>query len=180
VARFGFSGRPQQFVWRTSLTVLRAPEPWAERNSRPVSDLADTELMLDVLDAIARKLDGKPAAANTVARKRAVLHNVLEHAVGRCRNDGASGAQSGEAQRSLPLVHRLLAPDRGGKNCPFSHRSSASCFPAHVHFPCSDHAPALISVLILFAFLATMIHSHADRCITRIIMVSSVRRQHVR
>jgi len=56
---------------------------WAEQNSRPVSDLADTELMLDVLDAIARKLDGKPAAANTVARKRAVLHNVLEHAVGR-------------------------------------------------------------------------------------------------
>jgi integrase len=56
---------------------------WAERNSRPVSDLADTEVMLDILDAIARKLDGKPAAANTVARKRAVLHNVLEHAVGR-------------------------------------------------------------------------------------------------
>jgi len=56
---------------------------WAERNSRPVSDLADTEIMLDVLDAIARKLDGKPAAANTVARKRAVLHHVLEHAVGR-------------------------------------------------------------------------------------------------
>ena len=39
--------------------------------------------MLDVLDAISRRLDGKPAAANTVARKRAVLHNLLEHAVGR-------------------------------------------------------------------------------------------------
>jgi integrase len=56
---------------------------WAEIHTRPISDLADTDLMLDVLDAIGRRLDGKPAAANTVARKRAVLHNLLEHAVGR-------------------------------------------------------------------------------------------------
>ena len=39
--------------------------------------------MLDVLDAISCKLDGKPAAANTVARKRAVLSNVLDYGVGR-------------------------------------------------------------------------------------------------
>jgi integrase len=52
-------------------------------HARPLSDLADTDLMLDVLDALARKLDGKRAAANTIARKRAVLSNVLDYGVGR-------------------------------------------------------------------------------------------------
>ena len=52
-------------------------------HSRPLADLADQDLMLDVLDAISCKLDGKPAAANTVARKRAVLSNVLDYGVGR-------------------------------------------------------------------------------------------------
>ncbi len=55
---------------------------WVEAHTRPLADLADTEVMLDVLDAISRRLDGKPAAANTIARKRAVLNNVLEHAIG--------------------------------------------------------------------------------------------------
>lgn len=53
------------------------------RHSRPLADVADRDLVLDVLDAIATKLDGTPAAANTVARKRAVLSNVLDYAVGR-------------------------------------------------------------------------------------------------
>ena len=39
--------------------------------------------MLDVLDALARKLDGKRAAANTIARKRATLSNILDYGVGR-------------------------------------------------------------------------------------------------
>jgi integrase len=68
------------------------PEPiaealrWVAGNSRPLADLADRDLMLDVLDAISSKLDGKPAAANTVARKRAVLSNVLDYGVGRGLN----------------------------------------------------------------------------------------------
>jgi integrase len=56
---------------------------WVAGHSRPLADLADQDLMLDVLDAISCKLDGKPAAANTVARKRAVLSNVLDYGVGR-------------------------------------------------------------------------------------------------
>lgn len=56
---------------------------WVERNTVSLSALADHHLVVDVLDAIARKKDGKLAAANTVARKRAVLFNVLEHALGR-------------------------------------------------------------------------------------------------
>jgi hypothetical protein len=59
---------------------------WVEDHSRPLADLAGQDLMLDVLDAISCKLDGKPAAANTVARKRAVLSNVLDYGVGRGLN----------------------------------------------------------------------------------------------
>ena len=55
--------------WRTTPGRWRT---WLTRTS-----------MLDVLDAISCKLDGKPAAANTVARKRAVLSNVLDYGVGR-------------------------------------------------------------------------------------------------
>lgn len=56
---------------------------WVAEHSQPISALADDDIMLDVLDAIARKLDGSRAAANTIARKRAVLSNVLDYAVGR-------------------------------------------------------------------------------------------------
>jgi integrase len=56
---------------------------WVAENSLPLSALADDDIMLDVLAAIARKLDGGRAAANTIARKRAVLSNVLDYAVGR-------------------------------------------------------------------------------------------------
>jgi integrase len=59
---------------------------WVAGHSRPLADLASQDLMLDVLDAISCKLDGKPAAANTVARKRAVLSNVLDYGVGRGLN----------------------------------------------------------------------------------------------
>jgi integrase len=56
---------------------------WAADHSRPLSDLADLDLMLDVLGALSRKLDGQRAAPNTIARKRAVLSNVLDYGVGR-------------------------------------------------------------------------------------------------
>jgi integrase len=56
---------------------------WVAGHWLPLSTLADEDTMLDVLDAIARKLDGTRAAANTIARKRAVLSNVLDYAVGR-------------------------------------------------------------------------------------------------
>lgn len=56
---------------------------WVAEHSLPVTALADEDVLLDVLAAISRKLDGQPAAANTIARKRAVLSNVLDYAVGR-------------------------------------------------------------------------------------------------
>ena len=56
---------------------------WVAEHSVPVAALADEDVMLDVLGAISRKLNGDRAAANTIARKRAVLSNVLDYAVGR-------------------------------------------------------------------------------------------------
>ena len=88
-------GRPDDKALRRALygwAFRNRPDPpedivqvleWVADHSRPLADLADVDVMLDVLDAISRKLDGKPAAANTIARKRAVLSNVLDYAIGR-------------------------------------------------------------------------------------------------
>jgi integrase len=62
---------------------IAAALDWIAAHSRPLADLADPDLMLDVLGALARKLDGKRAVANTVARKRAALSNVLGYGIGR-------------------------------------------------------------------------------------------------
>jgi hypothetical protein len=56
---------------------------WLEKHSVPVSELAKPDVLRSVLTRISRKLDGSPAAASTVGRKRAVFHNALEYAVER-------------------------------------------------------------------------------------------------
>jgi hypothetical protein len=48
-------------------------ERWVAANTRPVSDLADSAVLRPALDALALKMDGKPAAASTVSRKRAIF-----------------------------------------------------------------------------------------------------------
>ena len=54
---------------------------WLERASLPIQHLDDPRVIRQALDALAVRLDGQPAAANTIARKRAVLHNALGYAV---------------------------------------------------------------------------------------------------
>src|SRR6266568_1271449 len=54
---------------------------WVEQNTVPLVDLGDTDTLRRVLNQLARKLDGTPAAATVVARKRAVLFNLLGYAV---------------------------------------------------------------------------------------------------
>jgi integrase len=54
---------------------------WIERNTVPLTDLADPDVLRRVLNQVARKLDGTPAAATVLARKRAVLFNLLGYAV---------------------------------------------------------------------------------------------------
>jgi hypothetical protein len=56
---------------------------WLETHTRPVADLADAEIVRAALDRLATRLDGKPAGANTVGRKRAVFFGSLEYAVER-------------------------------------------------------------------------------------------------
>ncbi|AVT32471.1 integrase [Plantactinospora sp. BC1] len=58
---------------------------WLERNTVALADFDDPstgpELTRRALDALALRLDGRPAAPRTVARKRAVFYNALAYAV---------------------------------------------------------------------------------------------------
>lgn len=54
---------------------------WLERHSLPVSGLSDPQVIQAALDGLCVRLDGSPAAANAITRKRAVFHNALGYAV---------------------------------------------------------------------------------------------------
>ncbi|CAL9478089.1 hypothetical protein SUDANB106_03003 [Streptomyces sp. enrichment culture] len=62
---------------------VRATLVWIEKHSLKVTEAARPERMRAALDALSRKLDGTPAADNTVNRKRMVLSNILRYAVER-------------------------------------------------------------------------------------------------
>ena len=62
--------------------IIRALEQIAKA-SVPVAALEDPDTVRAVLNACARRLDGKPAAATTTRRKRAVLASALGYAVER-------------------------------------------------------------------------------------------------
>lgn len=54
---------------------------WVERASLPLSQLRDPRVIRAALDGLCTRLDGSPAAANTITRKRAVFHGALGYAV---------------------------------------------------------------------------------------------------
>ncbi|WP_336922874.1 tyrosine-type recombinase/integrase [Aquipuribacter sp. SD81] len=54
---------------------------WLERTSPAMAVLEEPSTVRELLQALARRQDGRPAAATTVARKRAILNNALEVAV---------------------------------------------------------------------------------------------------
>jgi hypothetical protein len=54
---------------------------WVQRASLPVSQLTDPRVIRAALDGLCTRLDGSPAAANTITRKRAVFHGALGYAV---------------------------------------------------------------------------------------------------
>jgi integrase len=60
---------------------LAATVDWLVRESLPLSAFTDATVAHTALDALAVRADGKPAAANTIARKRAVLYAALKYAV---------------------------------------------------------------------------------------------------
>jgi integrase len=72
-ARARANGNPPVDVARTI--------QWLEKNTVQVAELMKPDVMRSVLARIGRKLDGQPAAASTIGRKRAVFHNVLEYAL---------------------------------------------------------------------------------------------------
>ncbi|MEV0309301.1 tyrosine-type recombinase/integrase [Nonomuraea fuscirosea] len=89
-------GRPDAEILRTALRkyalLPEAKRPdvpleskqalrWLEGASLDLTDLNETKTVRLALDALALRLDGKAASANTIRRKRAVLHAVLEYAV---------------------------------------------------------------------------------------------------
>lgn len=91
----GGRGKPDDKVLRKAMTGWAfntgrrdSPKPveieqalrWLAVNTVPVSALDDPAAVRRVLDQIALKMDGKPAAAKTVARKRAVFYNAIEYA----------------------------------------------------------------------------------------------------
>ncbi|UBU12533.1 tyrosine-type recombinase/integrase [Nonomuraea gerenzanensis] len=67
---------------RTDLTPTQASVlSWLERASLPLTALGEAHVLRAALAAISVTFAGEPAGANTVRRKRAVLHHLLEHAV---------------------------------------------------------------------------------------------------
>ncbi|MET8141355.1 tyrosine-type recombinase/integrase [Sphaerisporangium sp. NPDC005288] len=54
---------------------------WLEKSSLPLSSLGEARVLRMALDAILVTAEGKEAGANTVRRKRAILHHLLEQAV---------------------------------------------------------------------------------------------------
>jgi hypothetical protein len=56
---------------------------WIANASLPVAALEEPDTVRAALNACARRLDGKPAAATTTRRKRAVFANALGYAVER-------------------------------------------------------------------------------------------------
>jgi integrase len=65
----------------TPSAALAKTITWVERNTVPLADLAEPDTLRRALNQLARKQDGTTAAATVVARKRAVLFNLLNYAV---------------------------------------------------------------------------------------------------
>lgn len=81
--RWAFNGQKRDSCPSEITSALE----WAAANSPAVGVLAELETIRALLDAFARKQDGTPAAANYLARRRQVLHNVLKYAVTKKRLD---------------------------------------------------------------------------------------------
>jgi hypothetical protein len=56
---------------------------WVEQHTRRVSELGRPEIVRAVLDGLTVRLDGKPAAASVVSRRRKIFNTAIEFAVER-------------------------------------------------------------------------------------------------
>ncbi|MGD9529397.1 MAG: tyrosine-type recombinase/integrase [Dehalococcoidia bacterium] len=62
---------------------VRAALRWVERHAPSVARLVEPAVLRKVLSGISVRLDGKPAAASVVSKRRRVLFNIAEYAVER-------------------------------------------------------------------------------------------------
>ncbi len=60
---------------------MAATVKWLSAHTVKLTDLTDAALIRKALDTLALLNDGKAAAANTVARKRAIFYGALPYAV---------------------------------------------------------------------------------------------------
>lgn len=89
-------GRPTAETLRRALRSYVLPVPrrtrerpeeiasavrWIEKASLPLAELQEVVRVHELIDALGRRLDGKPAATQTYRRRRAVVFNALQHAV---------------------------------------------------------------------------------------------------
>jgi integrase len=81
-ALFGYAFNAASATRPVPAEITRALD-WIAKASLPVAALEDPDTIRAVLSACARRLDGRPAAAATSRRKRAVLANALGYAVER-------------------------------------------------------------------------------------------------
>lgn len=78
------------YSWAFNKAQREAGEPpadlapvikWLSTHTLPLTEVANAAVIRKALDLLATRLDGGPAAANTVARKRAVFYSALKYAV---------------------------------------------------------------------------------------------------
>jgi hypothetical protein len=77
---YGYAFNPQRRS-RIPDRVTVSTLAWVEQASLPVSRLSDPHIIRAALDGLCTRLDGSPAAANTISRKRAVFNGALGYAV---------------------------------------------------------------------------------------------------
>ena len=87
---------------------------WIAKASLPVAALEEPDTVRAALNACARRLDGRPAAATTTCRKRAIFANALGYAG--CCPPTLSARSSGKPPTSPrpPTAARSPAPPRSG------------------------------------------------------------------
>jgi integrase len=80
-ALYRYAFNPQRRRSRPPDPVTASALAWLEHASLPISQLNNPKVMRTALDGLSTRLDGTPAAANTISRKRAVFHGALGYAV---------------------------------------------------------------------------------------------------
>ena len=80
-ALYGYAFSPQRRRFRPPDPATGRALAWLERASLPVGQLSNPRIIRAALDGLCLRLDGSPAAANTITRKGAVFHCALGYAV---------------------------------------------------------------------------------------------------